>query len=171
MRRGWIADVPAQFSIKDFIAARRGYILGQIAANNTAPFDIQNNGGLDFSTGNNLVTLTGRAPLEISRIEVNGVEYQITWTTLTNWSIRVALPSGTNALTVIGYDLYGNAISNATDTISVNVIAPAAPPQDFLVINEIMFNPLVPGAEYVELFNTSSNASFDLARRAVPRCG
>ncbi len=157
------AGVGSPSGIKSFIATRRATLLAQIAAANTSPFDIQSNGGADFSTANNLVTLTGRAPFEVDKIEVNGVAYNVTWATTTNWSLRVALPSGTNALSVIGYDRLGNAVSGATDTIAVNVTAPGAPPQDNLVINEIMFNPAVPDAEYLELFNLSSTVSFDVS--------
>ena len=157
------ASVGSPQGIKDFIAARRAYILGVIAANNTSPFEVQNNSGLDFSTNNNLVTINGRAPFDVASIEVNGIAYAVTWTTLTNWTLRLALPSGTNALSVVGYDYSGTAVSNATDTIAVNVTAPAAPPQNHLVLNEIMFDPLVPDAEYVELFNTSATVSFDLS--------
>lgn len=157
------ASVSSPANIKTFISARRDYIAFQISSNNTAPFQILSNSGLDYSTSNNLVTLTGRAPFEVATIEVNGVAYNVTWTTLTNWSLRVALPPGTNALSVIGYDQFGRAVNNAVDTIAVTVVGPPAPPQDFIVINEIMFNPRISGAEYVELFNTSSNFSFDLS--------
>ncbi len=149
--------------IKSHIVTRRATLLAQIAAANTSPFEIQSNGGADFSTANNLVTLTGRAPFEVDKIEVNGVAYNVTWTTTTNWSLRVALPTGTNALSVVGYDRFGNTIGGATDTISVNVTAPGAPPQDNLVINELMFSPTVPDAEYVELFNLSTTVSFDIS--------
>ncbi len=157
------ATISSPQAIKDFIAQRRSYILTQIAANNTSPFDIQSNGGVDFTTGNNLVTLTGRAPFDVASIEVNGVAYPVTWTSLNSWSIRVALPSGTNGLNVVGFDQFGRAVSGSVDTISVNVSALPAPPQEFIVINEIMFHPRVAGAEYLELFNTSSNFSFDLS--------
>ena len=36
-------------------------------------------------------------------------------------------------------------------------------PAGAVVINEIMFNPALPGAEYVELFNTSTTNAFDLS--------
>jgi hypothetical protein len=155
------ASVSSPSGIKSFIVAKRAVILGQLAANNTAPFEIQSNNGNDYSVSNNVVTITGRAPLQIASIEVNGVAYNVTWTTITNWSLTLALPSGTNLLSVVGYDSNGGAVSN--DTIRINVIAPAAPPQDFIVINEIMFNPTTSGAEYVELFNSSSNVTFDIS--------
>jgi hypothetical protein len=157
------ASVGSPSGIKSHIATRRATLLAQIAAANTSTFEIQSNGGADFSTGNNLVTLTGRAPFQVDRIEVNGVAYNVTWTTTTNWSLRVALPAGTNALSVVGYDRFGTAVAGATDTISVNVTAPGAPPQDNLVINEIMFHPSVADAEYIELFNLSFAVSFDIS--------
>ena len=156
-------SVGSPAGIKDFILQRRAYILSQLASNNTTPFDIQSNGGADYSVSNNLVTLTGRAPWEVNSIEVNGVAYDLTWTSSTTWSLRLALPSGSNTLNLVTYDPNGNRLTNFTDTININVTAPPAPPQDFIVINEIMFAPTVPDAEYVELFNSSTNVSFDLS--------
>lgn len=150
-------------NIKSFIQTKRNVILNVIATNNTSPFEIQVNGGVDFSTANNLVTLNGRAPFQVDRILVNGISYNVTWSTLTDWTVRVALPSGSNALTVAGFDRFGNQVSGATDTINVSVVAPAAPPEQNVVINEIMFHPSVPDAEYVELFNLSTSVSFDLS--------
>ncbi len=163
---GMIANgmgVGSPAGIKNHIATRRATLLAQIAAANTSPFDIQSNGGADFSSGNNLVTLTGRAPFQVDQIKVNGVAYHVTWTALNNWSLRVALPTGANALSVIGYDRFGNAVSGATDSINVSVTAPGAPPENNLVINEILFHPSVPDAEYVELFNLSFTVSFDVS--------
>ena len=157
------AGVGSPAGIKSHIVTRRATLLAQIAAANTSPFDIQSNGGADFSTANNLVTLTGRAPFEVDKIEVNGIAYTVTWPTTTTWSLRVALPPGTNALSIVGYDRFGNAVGGSADTINVNVTAPGAPPQDNLVINELMFNPTVPDAEYVELFNLSTTVSFDVS--------
>jgi len=157
------ASVSSPSGIQSFIATKRGVVLSAIAANNTSPFEIQSNNGADYSVSNNLVTLTGRAPYEVETIEVNGVAYTPSWSSATSWSLRLALPSGSNTLTLVTYDPNGNRLTNLTDTIRINVTAPPAPPQDYLVINEIMFAPQVPDAEYVELFNTSSNVSFDLS--------
>jgi hypothetical protein len=157
------ASVGSPANIKNFIVQKRAVILGMLSTNNTSPFEVLSNGGTNYSVSNNLVTLTGRAPYEVAAIEVNGVIYDVTWTTRTNWSLQLALPSGTNALNILTYDSNGRLLTNFTDTISINVTAPPAPPQDFIVINEIMFAPTTPDAEYVELFNTSTNVSFDLS--------
>lgn len=157
------ASVSSPVNIKNFIVQKRAVILGMLSTNNTAPFEILSNGGADYSVSNNLVTLTGRAPFEVAAIEINGVLYDVTWTSRTNWSLQLALPSGSNVLNVVTYDSNGRALTNLTDSIRVNVTAPPAPPQDFIAINEIMFAPTIPDAEYVELFNTSTNVSFDLS--------
>ncbi len=157
------ASVGSQANIKNHIALKRATILAILAATNTSPFEIQTAGGADFSSGNNLVTLAGRAPLEVATLLVNGISYPITWTTLTNWSITLALAGGTNTLTLSALDSLGNTVSNATDTIHVNITAPDAPPRGNIVLNEIMFRPLVPDAEYVEILNRSTNFSYDLS--------
>lgn len=149
-------------SIKDYIATRRSYILG-LVQNNTFPFEITSNGGVDFETNRNLLVLNGTAPLEVRTIKVNGVAYDAIWTTLSNWTIRVPLKSGLNTLTVQGYDGDGNLVSGTSDVIRVNFTGIDESPVGKVVINEIMYNPQIPGASYIELYNTSTNNAFDLS--------
>src|SRR6185503_8607299 len=54
------AAVSSPAGIKSFIATKRGVVLSQISANQSA-FAITSNGGADFSTSQNFVTLTGTA--------------------------------------------------------------------------------------------------------------
>jgi hypothetical protein len=112
---------------------------------------------------NNLLALTGTAPIGVKTIEVNGIAYPPTWTAETSWTINIPLNAAVNSLSLQGYDLRGNPISSASDTITVTYTGPAAEPQDYLVINEIMYNPLVPDASFIEIHNTSVNVSFDLS--------
>ena len=63
---------------------------------------------------------------------------------------------------LLGYDKRGNLVSGASNQVTVINNGPPPPELAPVVINEIMYNPIVPDAEYVELFNTSSNAAFDL---------
>src|SRR5205823_13639901 len=56
----------------------------------------------------------------------------------------------------------GNEIANYRSTNSVNYTGPVVAPQGALVINEIMYNPAVANASYLELFNRS-DAAFDLS--------
>jgi hypothetical protein len=77
--------------------------------------------------------------------------------------MRLLLNPGQTSLALEAYDASGNVLSNLTDTISITSTAIAESPEGHVVINEIMFNPRVPDAEFVELFNTSATTGFDLS--------
>jgi len=148
--------------LKNWISSRRAYIQSQlntVAAN----FASTSNGGLDFSTNNNLLTLSGTAPVSIKTITVNGVAFPPTWSTITAFTLSIPLATGNNQLVIQGFDTYGNPVSGASYTINVNYTGPGAQPQDNVVFNEIMYHAAVSDAEYVELFNNSTNVTFDLS--------
>jgi hypothetical protein len=150
-------------AIKTFIASRRSYILGLIATNVPASFAITSNLGADFATGQNLLNLVGTAPLEVRTLVINGAPQPVIWTSVTNWSVKLALAGGTNTLTVQGLDRAGRLVTGATDTIRVNYTGLVESPEGRLVINEIMYHPAVPDAGYVEMHNTSTTSAFDLS--------
>src|SRR6185436_50512 len=146
-------------AIKSYISQRRTYVLQQLSSN-AAPFSV--NGATSFTTNRNLITLSGTAPFEIERILVNGAAYRVTWSTATNWTLRLALVTGTNNLLVQGVDKRGQIISGAQANFSINYTGPNELPQDKLIINEIMYNPRIADAGYIEIFNSSSSNAFDL---------
>jgi len=156
------AGVASPQVLKDWIAARRMFVLSQIAANNS-PFAITSNGGADFTTNRNLIMLTGTAPLEARTLLVNGVAYPVTWTALNTWVIRIPLVSGTNTLVITARDSKGVPVAGVNRTVRVNYTGADELPQDKLVLNEIMYNPLFADASYVEIFNTSASNAFDLS--------
>jgi len=158
------AGIPASSpsSALTWVASRRSYIQSQLATV-AASFAITTNGGNDFSTNRNYLTLSGTAPIGVKTIEINGVSYPPTWTTLTNWTLNFALAPGANTLTVQGYDLRGNPIAGSSDTITITYTGIAEQPQGFLVINEIMYNPAVPNAAFIEIYNRSTNTAFDVS--------
>lgn len=149
--------------IKSFVSGRRDYIQ-RVLATNAANFAITSNGGQDFRTNRNLITLAGSAPIGVATIRVNGVAYPVSWTSLTNWVMRLALPAGDNRLLVQGYNSAGAALAGAQSTIQVSFSGSLERPEDYLVINEIMYHPDIPDAGYVEIHNTSINQAFDLSR-------
>ena len=107
--------------------------------------------------------MLGRALTFAARkITINGVEYPLSWSSVTNWSVRVPLTGPTNQFTVRGYDANGNLLANSTDTITVYFNGLVARSEDSLVINEIMFRPTVTNAQYLEIFNRSTNTTFGL---------
>jgi hypothetical protein len=119
------------------------------------------NGTNFVNTGSNVIVLTGTAPVQVKTITINGVEYPVTWTSTTAWSITVPLNTSSNSLDVTFEDLHGLVLSNINRTVTVtNAVAD---PRGAVVFNEIMYNPLVPDSGYVELFNNSFTTAFDLS--------
>jgi regulation of enolase protein 1 (concanavalin A-like superfamily) len=155
--------------VKEYIGSRRNYILQQMnGLTNAFSLGITN---LQV-TNNNFITLTGSAPVNVKGIWINGVEYPPVWNTnWVSWTIQVPVGQGTNRLVVQGYDRDGNALTTASNLTTVVYIGPAPAPQDVVVFNEIMANPTVPDAEYVELFNRSTNFTFALANWRVNGLG
>ncbi len=149
-------------SIKTYLKARRTSAKSQLAQY-AAGFAITSNGGQNFSSDRNLLTLSGSAPLGVRTIRVNGVAYPVTWDTETTWSMQYPLEQLNNPLLVEGYDRRGQLYSNATDRITVKVTGPLEQPQDHIVINEIMYHAPRPDAEFVELYNTSAVTAFGLS--------
>lgn len=150
-------------SIKSWIESRRKYILG-VLTNYTTPFALTNNDGRAFTvSGQNLVTLGGRAPVHLRTLRVNGTVYPVTWSTETNWTLRLPLATGLNTLRVQGFDSQDRLDPAAGATISVTFAGTVPAPQAHIVINEIMYHPAAPDTGYVEIHNTSSASTFDLS--------
>jgi hypothetical protein len=145
------------------LGARVPFVISTInSAGGNAPFAVS---GPNFiTTSNNLITLSGTAPVQVKTIWINGVEYTVTWTSVSAWTLRVPImTNGVNTLNLVGYDVHGRALTNFTRTITVNYTGPTPEPQGTVVINEIMYNSATPDTAFVELFNNATNTSFDLS--------
>jgi hypothetical protein len=149
-------------AVKTWFSQRRTYLVNQLNPLNVA-FAITNNSGSDYTTPTNVLTLSGTAPIQVQGLLVNGAQYPVRWTSVTNWSVRIILHPGDNAVIVTAYDAGGNVLSNLTDSIHVNSTAPAQSPLGRVVINEIMYHPTAPHGEFVEIHNTSASSVFDLS--------
>ncbi len=151
-------DVPVDTptAMKNWIAGRRTYILGQIP-----PANFSVTGTNFIQTTNNYVTISGTAPVTAAQILINGGAYPITWTTVTGWSLRVPVAPGTNALVVTPVDKDGGILG--TRTITVNYTGSAPDPRDLVVMTEIMYDPPVDQTSFLELFNLHSSFAFDLS--------
>ena len=150
-------------SVKSWIANRRSFIAKYLATN-TAAFAITSNDGQSFvvSSGRNLIELSGTAPIEARTLRANGIAYPVTWTSITNWTMRVPLRSGPNSLGLRGHDAYGNALPTVGAGIQVTLTGADARPEDHLVITEIMYHPYLENTGFVEIHNTSATYTFDL---------
>jgi hypothetical protein len=144
--------------VKTWFSQRRSGLQTQLA-NVAAPFSV--NASVTISNGIGIVT--GTAPIGVTTISLNGVLWTVTWTSVTNWFALVPLQVGSNFLSIAGLDTHGQPIGGTSNGVSVVYSGTIPSPVGAVVLNEIMFNPAIPDAEYVELFNTSSNYTFDLS--------
>jgi hypothetical protein len=144
--------------VKNWFSQRRAALQAQLAAV-TPAFTV--NASVTISNG--VALISGTAPVEVNTVSVNGAKWQVTWTSVTGWTATVPLQSGSNFFSVVGLDVHDQSIAGASNSVSVVYNGSVPSPVGSVVINEIMFNPAIPEAEYVELFNTSSNYSFDLS--------
>jgi hypothetical protein len=81
-------------------------------------FEFTVNNGNNFSTSQNLVTLSGSAPVQVKTIKINGVAYPVKWTSVNTWTMQYALEPGANLLNLEAYDSYGNRIDGPSRTRS-----------------------------------------------------
>ena len=145
----------------NYIPPRTAAVQSEInAAGGNAAFTVNQT---NITTANNLVALTGTAPVQIQSFLINGVAYAVTWTSVSNWVIRIPINSPTNTLNLTAYDLNGNPLTNFNRTVTVNYTGGPPNPVGTVAINEIEYNPVLTDASYIELFNSSTNASFDLS--------
>ncbi len=149
----------APTSTKSWIANQRATIISQLASLNATPFSVAST---TLTASSNAATLSGTAPVDVVSLSINGAIFTPTWTNVTGWSLLVPAVAGTDSWTVRAHDRFGNTIG---DALTVTVENPSLPeaPVGSIVFNEIMFSAPAPEAEYVELFNCSTNTTFDLS--------
>ncbi len=157
-----VTGISSTASVTNYLNGRRTYILNQYRAADAASFAITSNGGADFTSAAPTVTLTGTAPFRVATIAVNGVSLPVTWTGFTTFSINVPLTGATNDFRLVGLDRNGQPLA---DIDTVRVLYPGAIPQarDWVVINEIHYNPDLAGTSFIELHNRNTTVPFNLA--------
>jgi lamin tail-like protein/carbohydrate binding protein with CBM4/9 domain len=141
-----------------WVSQAQSSIASQLAAVNATSFTVNST-----QASNNVAYVNGTAPVNVQTIWINGSEYPLIWTSLTNWTARVPLNPGTNQLNVVGENDSGQPI--AGDNIGTNVTYNGTNPSPVgqVVINEIMYDPAIANAQFVELYNNSTNTAFDLS--------
>jgi len=150
-------------SIKNWIRQRRTFLLQQLATVRS-DFSITSNGGSDFITSDPLLTLSGRAPVGVASIRIQGRDRSVSWNSVSNWTVRIPLATGTQNLAVEGLDRLGNPVPGASDTITVtfNGSPAAVPPlrfNEWLAQNtRILINPFTGNADdWFEIHNAGSS--------------
>ncbi len=132
LANGVYVDSP-QFII-GYIAARRNYLQAVLPS----AFDFQVDGPTSYTVETNSTVITGAAPLQISDILVNDIAYPVEWMTTTTWSMLVPLQPGTNVLSIVGIDRFGDPVSGANALLTVTSTGGGGDPLDAVVINEWM---------------------------------
>lgn len=120
--------------LKRWFSDRRVFLQSQLATV-AANFNVAGNRVITSTT--NVVTLTGTAPVSVKNIEVNGLDWPITWTTVTNWALTVPLPRATNLLELVALDQNDVPLANGTNNITV-LYNGALRAKPSIVINEWM---------------------------------
>ncbi len=148
-----------------WIAQAQASIASQLAAVDASQFSVNPT----VVVTNDVAYVTGIAPVAVDTVWINGVAWPVTWTSLTGWRVAVPLQPGTNQLNVTGVDINGQPVAGASGSASAvsNQVVPS--PAGQVVINEIMYHPVVTNAEYVELYNNSTTYTFNLSGWQLPR--
>jgi regulation of enolase protein 1 (concanavalin A-like superfamily) len=154
--------IPQPTSIKSYVSSRRAALLNMVARYDSN-FKLTGNTATDFTTNLNWFTLTGEAPLTAETIEINGVAYPVTWTSTTSWTLRVSLNARESNFIIRALDANGSPLPGSVAVLTVNYTGTVEKPDGQVVINEIMYHPAIEGAEYVELYNTSTHGAFELS--------
>ncbi len=146
----------------EYMTERTTAVLAEIeAAGGNAAFTCGDTNYL--VTPGNLVTLSGTAPVQVQTLLVNGIAYPIIWTSVSNWSLTIPLNQATNQLSVTALNLQGNLLTNYSADLTVEFTGQMPNSAETVVINEIYYNPQAPNSAFVEIYNSSTNTSFDLS--------
>ncbi len=148
----------APTDVRTWFAERRAFLQAQLATV-TAPFAV--NPSVVVSNGQGV--LSGVAPVGVASLAINGTPWQVTWTTVSNFTAIVPLLPGNNSFSVTGTDRQGQPLVGASNFVSTVFAGSAVTPVGNVVFNEIMINPAYPDAQYVELYNNSTTTAFDLS--------
>ncbi|HEX4121550.1 MAG TPA: lamin tail domain-containing protein, partial [Verrucomicrobiae bacterium] len=145
-------------AILPWLSQAQSSIASQLAAVNASAFSLSPT----VVVSNDVAYISGGAPVNVDTITINGANYPLTWITLTNWTVAVPDRNGTIVLNVLGLDKSGNPVPGASGSVQA-IFSPTVPsPVGHVVVNEIMYAPVVPNAQFIEFYNNSTN-EYDLS--------
>ena len=120
-------------SIKTYLGSRRTYLNGQLARMN---FQFRVTSASSLVANTNPVVLTGVAPPEIGTVTVNGQPWNVQWTTISNWTLRLPVAPGVHDLAIGAVDARGLPVAGLSAPVTVDFQGPGDPALDNVFINE-----------------------------------
>ena len=135
-------------ALKTYIQRSRNTLLEALAPW-AAVYSVDRNPGGGVNTDYDGAVLTGAAPLDVYGVRVNGIDYPITWLSVTGWSISIPLPDRTNLVWIEALDRQGKAIADSRHPVTITRVdlkltGCSAKPGDAPVLTWTS----VPGAKY-----------------------
>jgi hypothetical protein len=68
---------------------------------------------------NNIALVSGTAPIGLQSVFFNGVQWPLSWSSVSNWTAKVVLQPGTNQWTIMGVAPKGAPVTNASTNLAV----------------------------------------------------
>ena len=83
------------------------------------PFAVTSNGGLPFVTNSPIALISGRAWIDVKEIRQGGslTPLEVTWSSLSNWTLRLPLMLGSNTFVLTAHHRSGRMLTNASFTV------------------------------------------------------
>ena len=145
------------------VEARRAGVAAQLAAANAGAFRVTAPATAVSEAAANVVTLSGDAPFAVTALRINGAETDVTWTSSTTWSAQAVLNNGTNTFQIEAFTADGTRLPGGSVTRTIVYTGTPLDPLDgYLLISEIMANPVTNSAAYVEIANRSAATRMNL---------
>lgn len=166
------ATAPGDWNtITSYVRARVTYVNSQIRSRYPqVEFNIITNGGEPFEESSGEATLAGKAWVNARSLRLsNGATLPVTWTSRSDWQVKVPVAPGENRLTIEALDRDGRVVG--TDTIVIKGTGSAVPAsKENLAITELNYHPAEPSAaerqagftdkddfEFIEIRNLSGS--------------
>ncbi len=147
-------------SARTYVRGQRESLLAQMAAVDR-PFTLESSLA-NGATTDPVLRLQGQGALEMTALRVNGGIVPVAWITSDRWFATVPLQAGRNQIGIVPVDSSEQPLGGVR-TLFATLSQPPLPEAERIVFNEIHASPREAGAAFVELFNPSSNQSFDLS--------